>query len=451
MGVCVATALFAFSLYLSDKVISQGDILTLIVALSVFVQIVAFHIADLYKLDVIRDLKYQVNRVWVAWTFVFVVLLVLGFVTKSSAQISRGWIILWYASGLLSFTMLRLVLHLFLARCAQKGLFRRDVVVIGGGDLAREVIRDLTQQGPELHLVGFFDDRQTRVPEEIEGCPKLGNIDNVLDYARDSQPDLIVVAIPMQDGRRLNEILQKLWILPIDIRLSSLVTSIRFSPEVYSHVGNVPLLNVFKNPISDWDYVMKTMEDRLVALLGLTVALPFMAIIALLIKLDSPGPVFFRQKRRGFNNHFFSIYKFRTLHHDCTDWDAAKLVSRDDPRTTRVGKFLRRTNLDELPQLLNVLTGDMSIVGPRPHATLAKADGHLYHELVDSYFARHRVKPGITGWAQVNGWRGETDTVEKIERRIEFDLYFIDHWSIWFDLKIIVMTPFSLLRTRNSY
>ena len=449
--VCTVAASLAFAVYLHGTVVSHGDFYTSTVILGVFVQIIAFHIADMYKLSALRDFKYQLNRVWMAWTLVFIVLVVLGFVTKSSAQVSRGWIILWFASGLAMFTVSRIGIHLFFIYCTRRGMFRRNVIVVGGGEIARQAIQDLKRIGPELHTIGFFDDRADHVSEQIEGCPKLGNLESVVDFARENPPDLIIVAIPLFDGEHLSQILQKLWILPVDVRLSSRVTCIRFSPEVYSHIGKIPLLNVFNNPISDWDYVLKAVEDRVVVLLCLIFALPLMSIISILIKLDSPGPVFFKQNRRGFNNHLFSIYKFRTLRADCTDEDATQLVSKDDPRTTRIGKILRRTSLDELPQLFNVLNGDMSIVGPRPHPRFAKAEGRLYHDLVDRYFARHRVKPGITGWAQVNGWRGETDTVEKIQRRVEHDLFFIENWSIWFDLKIILLTPFVVLRASNAH
>ena len=173
--------------------------------------------------------------------------------------------------------------------------------------------------------------------------------------------------------------------------------------------------------------------------------------IAAAIKLDSPGPVLFRQRRYGLNNEMIEVFKFRTMRADATDRNAERLTARNDPRVTRVGAFLRRTSLDELPQFLNVLRGDMSVVGPRPHATAAKAGGLLYPEAVRGYHARHRVKPGITGWAQVNGWRGETETVEQIARRVECDLYYIEHWTVAFDLWIVLRTVFGGFAGRNAY
>ena len=177
-----------------------------------------------------------------------------------------------------------------------------------------------------------------------------------------------------------------------------------------------------------------------------------MALVALAIKLDSRGPVFFKQKRYGFNNELIEVYKFRSMYVDQCDATAAKLVTKGDPRVTRIGRFIRKTSLDELPQLINVvLKGNLSLVGPRPHAIHAKAASKLYNDVVDGYFARHRVKPGITGWAQINGWRGETDTPEKIQRRVEHDLYYIENWSVLFDLYILAATPFSLLNSEHAY
>jgi exopolysaccharide biosynthesis polyprenyl glycosylphosphotransferase len=198
--------------------------------------------------------------------------------------------------------------------------------------------------------------------------------------------------------------------------------------------------------------VMKWLLDKLVGGLMLIAALPVMAVIAVAIKLDSRGPILFRQNRYGFNNELIEVFKFRSMYADQTDRTAAKLVSKNDPRVTPVGRIIRKASLDELPQLFNVVfKGDLSLVGPRPHAVHAKAENRLYDEAVDGYFARHRVKPGITGWAQINGWRGETDTHDKIQRRVEHDLYYIENWSVLLDLYIVAMTPFALAKTENAY
>jgi len=241
-------------------------------------------------------------------------------------------------------------------------------------------------------------------------------------------------------------------VLPIDIRLAAHANRLRFRPRSYSYVGSAPMLDLFDKPIADWDIVIKAAFDRIVGALALIALSPVLALTALAIKLDSPGPILFKQKRYGFNNELVEVYKFRSMYVDKLDPTAAKLVTRDDPRVTRVGRFIRKTSIDELPQLINVVfKGDLSLVGPRPHAVHAKAADRQYDEVVDGYFARHRVKPGITGWAQVNGWRGETDTQEKIQQRVEHDLYYIENWSILLDLYILAITPASLFKSRNAF
>ena len=258
--------------------------------------------------------------------------------------------------------------------------------------------------------------------------------------------------MPISAEQRLLEMLRKLWVLPLDIRLAAHTNKLRFRPRSYSYIANIPVLDVFDKPIADWDVVMKSAFDRIVGSICLLLLSPLLLLIALAVKLDSPGPVFFRQKRYGFNNELIEVFKFRSMYVDKQDFGGSNLVKRGDPRVTRVGRFIRRTSLDELPQLINVVfKGDLSLVGPRPHAIHARAADRNYDEVVDGYFARHRVRPGITGWAQVNGWRGETDTAEKLQRRIEHDLYYIENWSIFFDMYILLITPFAVLKGENAF
>jgi Undecaprenyl-phosphate glucose phosphotransferase len=273
-----------------------------------------------------------------------------------------------------------------------------------------------------------------------------------LEFGRQAKIDMLIVALPMAAEQRLVALLKKLWVLPVDIRLSARTSKLRFRPRSYSYVGAVPFLDLFDKPIADWDFIVKACFDRVVGALLLLLMSPIMLAVALAIKLDSPGPVLFRQKRYGFNNELIEVFKFRSMYVNQTDANAVKLVTRGDPRITKVGRFIRKTSLDELPQLFNVVfSGTLSLIGPRPHAIQAKAAERLYEQVVDGYFARHRVKPGITGWAQVSGWRGETDTQEKLERRVEHDLFYIENWSVIFDIYILLITPFRLLNTENAY
>jgi Undecaprenyl-phosphate glucose phosphotransferase len=240
-------------------------------------------------------------------------------------------------------------------------------------------------------------------------------------------------------------------VLPVDIRLSAHMSKLRFTSKAYSYLGEVPVFDIADRPISDWNLVFKWLFDKIVALIAIIVFSPVMIATAIAIKLESKGPVIFKQKRHGFNNELIEVYKFRSMYTDRSDANASKLVTRNDPRVTRVGRIIRKTSIDELPQFFNVLKGELSVVGPRPHALEAKADSKLYYEAVDGYFARHKVKPGVTGWAQINGWRGETDTVDKIMQRVHHDLYYIENWSILLDLYILIMTPIRLLKSENAY
>ena len=309
------------------------------------------------------------------------------------------------------------------------------------------------QRDSDVRVIGVFDDRgDARSPASCEGVQKLGTVDDLVEFARRTRVDLVIFSLPVSAEGRILQMLKKLWVLPVDIRLSAHTNKLRYRPRSYSYVGNVAVLDIFDKPIADWDVVTKWLFDKIVGTIALICALPIMAIVAIAIKLDSRGPVFFRQKRYGFNNELIEIWKFRSMYVDQTDAAAAKLVSKGDSRVTRVGRFIRKTSLDELPQLFNVVfTGNLSLVGPRPHALQAKAENRLYDEAVDGYFARHRVKPGLTGWAQIHGWRGETNSQEKIQRRVEHDLYYIENWSILLDLYILAQTPFALIRTENAY
>jgi Undecaprenyl-phosphate glucose phosphotransferase len=289
------------------------------------------------------------------------------------------------------------------------------------------------------------------VPASLKGYPLLGNVDQLVAFCRQNEIDLLILSLPLTAERRLLDVMKKLWVLPIDIRLAAHASGIKFRPRTYSHVGSVPLLDVVDRPLGDLDRVVKAVFDRIVAGLAIVLLAPVMAAVALAVKLDSRGPILFRQKRLGFNNELIDVWKFRSMYVEASDQAAAKLVTKGDPRVTRVGRFIRKTSLDELPQLFNVLGGSLSLVGPRPHALHAKAADRLYHDVIDGYFARHKVKPGITGLAQVRGWRGETDTTEKLEGRIQSDLEYIENWSLLLDITILARTPLALLKTDNAY
>jgi Undecaprenyl-phosphate glucose phosphotransferase len=417
------------------------------------IAVTAFQLFDIYTTTAFRTQVHQLGRLTAAWTMVFLIALALAFFIKFEDTISRGWAAGWYAAGLAVLFADRLVLTSLVRRWARTGRLVRRVIIVGGGREGETLVRALAHEADsDLRICGVFDDRGgDRSPEVVAGIPKLGTVDDLVEFTRRTRVDLILVSLPLTAEERVLHMVRKLWVLPVDVRLAAHMSKLRFRPRAYSYIGNVPVLDIFDKPIADWNMVLKSTFDFVAGSLICLGMLPVMALTALAIKLDSPGPVFFRQRRLGFNNEVIEVFKFRSLHHKHADPTASKVVTRNDPRVTRVGKFIRKTSIDELPQLLNVLRGELSLVGPRPHAVEANTANKLWEEVVDGYFARHRVKPGITGWAQINGWRGEVNTPEKLQNRVEHDLYYIENWSLLFDVYILLRTPFALLKTENAY
>jgi Undecaprenyl-phosphate glucose phosphotransferase len=332
----------------------------------------------------------------------------------------------------------------------RRGHLARRVAIVGSGIPAQRLI-DYLAGLPDTHIqfLGMYDDRTTARDGTIEQG-QAGTIDDLCKLARLQDIDSIIVTMPDISEERLSAILRKLKSLPTDIRLCRDMLEYCLPQSSYEFCGVIPLLRLLDKPVSGWGLLAKTIEDKLLSGLLLLLVGPLMLCIALLIKIDSPGPVFFKQKRYGFSNRPITVWKFRTMYHDRMDELGLQQVMQNDPRITRIGLWLRRRSLDELPQLINVFLGDMSVVGPRPHALMCGIAGRLFEEVVEEYVARHRVKPGITGWAQVHGWYGAADTEEKIRQRVKHDLYYIDNWSVFLDLKIILMTFLVVLRREDA-
>ncbi|GEP04878.1 undecaprenyl-phosphate glucose phosphotransferase [Methylobacterium oxalidis] len=412
-----------------------------------------FQAAGTYRMAAFRAFFPAALKLTAGWSLAFLLVAAGMVLAKVADHYSRLWLGTYFAGGLMLVLGGRFLLAQVVGAQVRKGRFDRRTAIVGGGPVAEELIRALEAQGDTgIRIVGVFDDRNDdRSTDVVAGYPKLGTVSDLVAYARQARLDLIVFTLPISAEGRILQMLAKLWVLPIDIRLSAHATKLRLRPRAYSYIGSVPVLDVFDKPIADWDVVVKAAFDRSVGLALLVLLSPVMLAVALAVRLTSPGPILFRQKRHGFNNELIEVFKFRSMYVDQCDHEAARQVTRGDPRVTPVGRFIRKSSLDELPQLLNVIRGDLSLVGPRPHALQAKAANTLYDQVVDGYFARHRVKPGITGWAQVNGWRGETDTSEKLQRRVEHDLYYIENWSVLLDLQILITTPFALFRTQNAY
>ena len=396
----------------------------------------ALHVARLYDQRNLGNIQMQLGTLTGAWFVVVLILLTLAFFSKTSDSFSRSWAIMWFAGSLVGFILLRLAVVWQLSQWRQAGRLATRIAILGEGEAVDALRRHIAaQQASSARLAGVF-------------APDRAGLDALSALTQSGQVDEIVLALPWDAHERLTEVMAALRTHSVNVRLAPSVVDPPVPTRGFSTIAGVPMLNVFERPLSGWSLVLKALEDRLLGALILLMVLPLMVLIALLIRIDSPGPALFRQRRYGFNSNEFTVFKFRTMGHTAEAPEAVPQARRDDPRVTRVGAFLRRTSLDELPQLFNVLRGEMSLVGPRPHAVL---HNQQYAGIIDGYLGRHRVKPGITGWAQVNGLRGETDTPEKMRARVEHDLYYIDHWSLLFDLRILLLTLFVGFVDHNAY
>jgi putative colanic acid biosynthesis UDP-glucose lipid carrier transferase len=405
-------------------------------------------LAGVYRFSVLEHVPSQILHALVAWAGVMVTLLIMAYFTRTSEWFSRAWVVMWLALAISGFIAIRLAALLQLWRLKQRGELCTQIAIVGARELGRAVIRQLREdQVEDVRLVGVFDDAEG-LPSEVEGCPVRGTTDDLIELARHERIDEVILAMVDRSEGEIEQVIAKLRPLPLNTKLCAHSLRLNLPVHGFTSFAGLPLLHVFERPLSGWGGVWKTVEDRLLGAVILILMLPLMCMCALMIKLDSPGPVLFRQKRYGFNNNQITVFKFRTMAHEPAPDPNVPQARRNDPRITRVGGFLRRSSLDELPQLFNVLRGEMSLVGPRPHAV---AHNEHYAKIIDGYLGRHRVKPGITGWAQVNGLRGETETPEKMRMRVQYDLFYIDNWSLLLDLKILVMTSFLGFVHRNAY
>lgn len=446
-------AAFGFASLHSGGIPVVSSTALLSVAAALLLSSAFFQASDCYQIPLMRNMVAQAARMVIAWTLVFVTM----FMAKTFGNVMRGvpgdLLILWYGFGLATLLTARTLVTIFVRKWTREGRLERRAVIVGGGQVAADFIHEIERQpNNDIRICGLFDDRKgDRSPDIVAGYPKLGTVSDLVEFARIARIDMLIVTIPLRAEKRLLEFLKTLWVLPVDIRLSAHTDKLTFRDRASSFIGTVPIVDVVHKPLADWDSIAKRAFDLIVASLMIVLLSPVMIATALAVKLDSKGPALFRQKRYGFNNEVIEVLKFRSMYHEMADPAAKKVVTRNDPRVTRVGRFIRRSSLDELPQLFNVLKGDLSLVGPRPHAVNAHTNEKMWDEVVDGYFARHKVKPGVTGWAQINGWRGEVDTPEKIQKRVEYDVYYIENWSILFDIRILLATPFALFKSENAY
>ena len=391
----------------------------------------------------------ELGRITLAWMMVGVVLVLLAFLTKMGATYSRVWGVTW---GGLSWVLLissRVILRTVINWARARGLNSRSVVVVGAHGLGTTVVEQILKAPwAGLRVVGMFGECERVMSERGVELPVFGGVQGVQDFVNREKVDQVWLALPLSEEEQILSLVEDLRNTMVDIRLVPELSALRLLDRSISDVAGLPVVELSVTPMNGSNRVVKAMEDRVLALLILLLISPLMLAIAVAVKWTSPGPVFFKQQRHGWDGAEFEMYKFRSMLVHDEGGHKVTQACRDDPRVTRVGAFLRRMSLDELPQFINVLLGSMSIVGPRPHAV---AHNDHYRGLIDDYMRRHKVKPGITGWAQVNGYRGETDTLEKMQKRVEYDLYYIEHWSLWFDLRIILMTVFKGFVNPNAY
>ena len=382
----------------------------------------------------------------VGWCIIIAILLVLNVAADFSHHYSERVILTWFVVTPIALLMSHITVRLIADELRKDG-GSRSAVIVGANETSLKLVKRIAEFPYLLIDVhGFFDERKdNRIPEGLG--TRLGGIKDVASYARKNNVEMIFISLPMSAQPRIREIIDD---------LHDATASVYFLPDVYifdlmqarfNNVGGIPVVAVCESPFSGVDSIVKNTSDFVLALIFLALLSPLILIIALAVVLTSPGPAFFRQRRYGLNGEEIVVYKFRSM---TVSEDGPNVVQaqKNDSRVTKVGAFLRRTSLDELPQFINVLQGRMSIVGPRPHAV---AHNELYRKLIKGYMLRHKVRPGITGWAQVNGMRGETEVLEKMQGRIDHDLYYLKNWSIWLDLWIIVRTVWVVLNRDNAY
>jgi Undecaprenyl-phosphate glucose phosphotransferase len=453
-GVVIIAGATAFTWYFDPTKHSTTEpgryFLTAVFGATVFV--VGFERQGGYQLKQLLRFDWQLTRIPIMWGIVLSALLLAAFLGKLSESYSRGWALAWFTGAPTLLLVARGVLHLAVMRCVEGGHLSRNIVVVGAGKEGQRLVAKLREsEDKSIAVRGIFDDREPRLPSPVPSVNVMGTTDDLIRAARRIPVDEVIIALPLDAEEQLKALFWKLKGIATDLRLSIEPIAERFQVRGISYVGTVPVLEIADRPLKHWRGLIKWLEDKLLSGVLLIFLGPLMGIASLLIKVDSRGPVLFVQERFGFNNDVIKVLKFRTMYVDRGDRSGAQRTVQNDPRVTRVGRVLRSLSFDELPQLINVLRGDMSLVGPRPHAIAMKAGGRLYCEAVEEYLHRHRVKPGITGLAQVNGLRGEIDTLDKARARVAHDLHYIEHWSPWLDLKILLKTVGILASRTNAY
>jgi len=403
-----------------------------------------------YRMPNFFAFRPHARRTVQLWNVTLICLLMLGFLARVSIDYSRGWIVLFYFTTLAGLVVSRFAIVRITALARAAGLISAQrICLIGTGAHVGAFVQHYEPWTLGLNVVGcrFLTPVAATASAEARRAVLDRDLAEAAASVRSLEPDAIYLLLPWSATEIIDRCAEIFLALPVEIHLGPEQILHKFDEVELAKVGPLASLQLTRLPLSRAEVLQKRFFDLLFASLALVALTPLLAIVAILIKLDGPGPIFFVQRRYGFNQQPFRIIKFRTMR-TLEDGAVIAQTTRDDPRLTRIGRWLRRWNIDEIPQLFNVLAGDMSLVGPRPHAL---SHDHDYERRISLYARRHNVKPGITGWAQINGYRGEIDSDEKIRKRVEYDLFYIDNWSLWLDLKIIARTVLSRAAYRNAY
>lgn len=386
----------------------------------------------------------------ISWFFTVFAVLFLAYLTKRTDEFSRIAVTVWILLVPVILLSWRYGLWKILRHLRANGYNQRAVAVAGTTQRASELSRYI-EESPEtgMKIVGFFDDGNEQTADNLKDgkCALRGDLHELVDRARRREIDMVFVALPMEKCHMAQELLNSLTDTTASVYLIPDLFTANLLGSRWMTIGSIPAVSIYESPFFGIDGLAKRLEDIVLTLMILPIIAVPMMLIALGVKLSSPGPILFKQQRYGLDGRRIRVWKFRTMN-CCEDGNRVVQAKHNDTRVTRYGAFLRRTSLDELPQFFNVLAGDMSVVGPRPHAV---AHNELYRCKIQGYMLRHKVRPGITGWAQVNGWRGETDSLRKMEKRIECDLWYIRNWSLLLDLRLVIKTIFVGFGGRNAY
>jgi Undecaprenyl-phosphate glucose phosphotransferase len=403
---------------------------------------------DLYQPSILIHPQPKIRNALAIWVFVFLLLAAVAFTLKISELFSRGTALLFFVAGAVGIVASRIIVARVLTNIIASGsLGGRRIALLISADTSQpqhEIEKELQRYGyavPRIFKLGYAESDASHRAKAVEG------VREILRYVRNRQVDEIIVALPWSNAALIDNVASELRALPTPVKLMPDPIVARFLEHPIVDLGPAKVIELQRAPLTNMQRALKRTMDVVMATLGMIVLAPLFVLIAIVIRLETPGPAFFIQIRVGFNGHTFRIYKFRTMT-TLENGTVVQQARRNDPRITKVGRFLRRYSLDELPQLLNVLRGEMSLVGPRPHAL---AHDNEYDKLIASYATRQKMKPGVTGLAQVNGCRGETPEVSMMQHRVEYDLNYIDRWSLWLDVRILARTLLQILRPRNVY